>query len=117
MNKVILFFLIFLFLSSCETDVNQPVHPITYMESFSCNWIVILDHWGEPVEYKCWSLIPIYLEEFDVYPHIAKLIIVTKYEDSSEVLIENPEGLEVIYDISDSTKVVYEKLYPKFEYK
>ncbi|NOR44338.1 MAG: hypothetical protein GQ534_02040 [Candidatus Delongbacteria bacterium] len=111
MNNIILIITISLFLISCETDVNQPVHEVTYIDSFSCNWIVILDIWGEPVEHKCWSVKSIYLEEFEISPRLATKIIVSIDENFSEALVENPEGLEITYDISDTTKVVYEKTY------
>lgn len=107
----------FMILSNCDSDVNKPVHDFNTPEIFSCNWIVIMDVWGDPVAHKCWAIKPIYLEEFDITPNIAKQIIITYTDDTSEALIENSQGLEIIYDISDSSKVAYEKTYQKFHIK
>ncbi|MBN2790176.1 MAG: hypothetical protein JXR69_08295 [Candidatus Delongbacteria bacterium] len=105
---------IFLFiLISCDSDVNQPVHDYTHIEIFACNWIVQLDAFGYPQEYKCWSVKPVYLEEYNLTPQIAKQIIITidPDMDTFEVLVENTQGLEINYVISDTSKVAYEKMF------
>lgn len=113
LKKIVFGLIISFLLTNCETDTNQPIHQPEYLERFHCNWIVVLDYWEQPIEYKCWATKQIYLEEYDISPQIANKIVITFKEDSREALVENPQGLEIVYNINDTSKVTYEKTYPK----